>query len=123
MDLTTRYLGFDLRNPLVAGAGPLSGDIDSIMRLEDVGAGAVVLPSIFEEQIESEAQLIDQLSTIGSDSYGEALTYFPAHTAYSMDPQRYLNLIHSAVNAVDIPIVASLNGRLRPWLDRLCTAD
>lgn len=110
MDLTTRYLGLQLRNPLVAGAGPLNGNLDNIRRLEDLGAGAVVLPSIFEEQIEYEQQIIEQLITAGIDSYAEALTYFPAQAAYSMDAERYVELVHRSVKAVDIPIVASLNG-------------
>src|SRR5271169_4435413 len=118
MDLTTRYLGLSLKNPLVASASPLTGDVDNIRRLEDLGAGAVVLPSIFEEQIEHEEQLIERLTTVGIDSYGEALTYFPAHTAYAIHPERYLDLIRRAVEAVDIPIVASLNGITdRGWVD------
>ncbi|HXQ40006.1 MAG TPA: dihydroorotate dehydrogenase-like protein [Candidatus Udaeobacter sp.] len=118
MDLTTRYLGLSLKNPLVASASPLTGDVGNIRRLEDLGAGAVVLPSIFEEQIEHEEQLIERLTTVGIDSYGEALTYFPAHTAYAIHPERYLDLIRRAVEAVDIPIVASLNGITdRGWVD------
>jgi dihydroorotate dehydrogenase (fumarate) len=110
MDLTTRYLGLELKNPLVAGAGPLNSELDNIRRLEDLGAAAVVLPSIFEEQLELEQRLMDRLTTVGIDSYGEALTYFPAQATYAVDPERYLNLVHRAVEAVDIPIVASLNG-------------
>jgi dihydroorotate dehydrogenase (fumarate) len=110
MDLTTRYLGLDLKNPLVAGAGPLNGELDNIRRLEDLGAGAVVLPSIFEEQIEHEQQVIDNLISTGIDSYGEALTYFPTQAAYAINPERYVDLVDRAVEAVDIPIVASLNG-------------
>ena len=110
MNLATRYLGLDLRNPLVAGAGPQNGDLDNIRRLEDLGAGAIVLPSIFEEQIEGEQRLIDQQTTTGIDSYGEALTYFPPQIAYALDPERYLGLLRRAVAAVDIPIIASLNG-------------
>jgi dihydroorotate dehydrogenase (fumarate) len=110
MNLTTRYLGLELRNPLVAGAGPLNEELDNIRRLEDCGAGAIVLPSIFEEQIEYEQQMLEKLTSTGIDSYSEALTYFPAHTAYAVDPERHLGLIHRAVAAVDIPIIASLNG-------------
>jgi dihydroorotate dehydrogenase (fumarate) len=69
-----------------------------------------VLPSIFEEQIEQERDLIDEVTTAGVDSFAEALTYFPAHAAYAMDPQRYVDLVHRAVEAVDIPVIASLNG-------------
>jgi dihydroorotate dehydrogenase (fumarate) len=110
MDLTTRYLGLSLSSPLVAGASPLSGKVDNIRRLEDLGAGAVVLPSIFEEQIEHEEQLMERLITTGIDSCPEALTYFPAPTSYQIGPGRYLELIHDAAKAVDIPVIASLNG-------------
>ncbi len=110
MDLTTRYLGLSLKSPLVAGAGPLTAEIDNIRRLEDLGAGAVVLPSIFEEQIEQEEQLIERLATAGTDSYPEALTYFPTSASYRIGPERYLKVLHDAANAVDIPVVASLNG-------------
>jgi dihydroorotate dehydrogenase (fumarate) len=110
MDLTTRYLGLSLANPLIAGAGPLNGELDNIRRLEDLGAGAVVLPSIFEEQIEYEERVIEELITAGTDSYSEALSYFPAQAAYAMDPERYLDFIRRATNSVDIPVIASLNG-------------
>ena len=88
MNLTTSYLGLELKNPLVAGASPLNGELDNIRRLEDFGAGAIVLPSIFEEQIAHEEQLIDQLTMTGIDCYGEALTYFPSRTSYAADPER-----------------------------------
>ena len=118
MDLTTRYLGLELRNPIVAGAGPLSADLDNIRRLADHGAGAVVLPSIFEEQIEHEQQLIEDLTSLGTDSFPEALTYFPAQTAYAVDPGRYLDLVHRAAETVDIPVIASLNGITdHGWVD------
>jgi len=110
MELTTRYLGLELRNPLVAGAGPFNAELDNIRRLEDLGAGAVVLPSIFEEQIEREQQLMQDLITVGTDSYAEALTYFPSQAGYAVDPVRYLDLIRRATAAVDIPVIASLNG-------------
>ncbi len=117
MDLTTRYLGLDLKSPLIAGASPLTGEVDNIRRLEDLGAGAVVLPSIFEEQIEHEEELIERLAAIGADSYPEALTYFPAPESYRVDPRRYLKVLHHAATAVDIPIVASLNGTTaRGWV-------
>src|SRR5579863_8296349 len=104
IDLTTRYLGLTLRNPIVAGAGPLTGTVDNIRRLEDFGAGAVVLPSIFEEQIEQEQELIDRLATTGAESYAESLTYFPAPSSYGMGPARYLETLHQASQAVDIPV-------------------
>jgi dihydroorotate dehydrogenase (fumarate) len=110
MDLTTRYLGLTLKSPIVAGAGPLTGKVANIRQLEDLGAGAVVLPSLFEEQIQQEQQLVERLATTGADSYGEALTYFPAAESYGIGSAVYLETIHQASQAVDIPVVASLNG-------------
>ncbi len=117
MDLTTRYLGLSLKSPLVAGASPLTGEVDNIRRLEDLGAGAVVLPSIFEEQIEQEEQLIESLATTGRDSYPEALSYFPAAASYRIGPERYLKVLRQAAEAVDIPVIGSLNGITgRGWI-------
>jgi dihydroorotate dehydrogenase (fumarate) len=110
MDLSTRYLGLALKNPLVASAGPLNGSLDNIRRLEDYGAAAVVLPSIFEEQVDYEEQLIEQLIATGSDSYAEALSYFPAQATYAIGPDRYLDLVRRARQAVGIPVIGSLNG-------------
>jgi dihydroorotate dehydrogenase (fumarate) len=110
MDLTTSYLGLTLKNPLVAGASPLNADLDTIRRLEELGASAVVLPSIFEEQVEHEDWLIEELIAVGTDTYAEALSYFPAQAAYALGPDRYLELVRHAADAVDIPVIASLNG-------------
>jgi dihydroorotate dehydrogenase (fumarate) len=110
IDLTTRYLGLTLKSPIIAGAGPITSKLDNIRKLEDLGAGAVVLPSLFEEQIEQEQQLIDRLATTGADSFAEALTYFPAPESYEVGPAAYLETIHRASQAVNIPVVASLNG-------------
>src|ERR1035441_6803769 len=110
MNLTTSYLGLTLKSPLVAGAGPITGKLDNIRKLEDLGAGAVVLPSLFEEQIQQEQQLIDRLATTGADSYAEALTYFPAPESYDIGRGAYLETIYRASHAVNIPVVASLNG-------------
>lgn len=110
MDLSTRYLGMTLRNPLVASASPLNNRLDNLRHLEDLGAGAVVLPSIFEEQIEREQELVDALTEVGADTYGEALTYFPSLAAYSVSTDHYLALISSAREALGIPVIASLNG-------------
>ena len=118
MNLATRYLGLELKNPLVAGAGPLNGELDNIRRLEDLGAAAVVLPSIFEEQIQQEQETIERLIATGIDTYGEALTYFPAQAAYAVAPGRYVELLERAAKAVDIPVIASLNGVTdQGWLD------
>jgi len=118
MDMTTRYLGMALRNPLVASASPLNARLDNIRRLEDFGAGAVVLPSIFEEQVAREQELFDALMTTGIDTYGEALTYFPAQPAYALDTGRYIEVVEAASAAVDIPVIASLNGITdHGWID------
>ena len=124
MDLTTRYLGLTLKSPIVAGAGPVTGKLDNIRQLEDMGAGAVVLPSLFEEQIQQEQQLIDRLATIGAESNAEALTYFPAPESYGIGPAAYLETIHRASQAVDIPVVASLNGITgEAWVQYACQME
>jgi dihydroorotate dehydrogenase (fumarate) len=118
MDMTTNYLGLSLRNPLVASASPLNGKLDNIRRLEDAGAAAVVLPSIFEEQIAREEELFDALLTTGIDTYGEALTYFPAQATNALNTDRYLEVIEAARSATDIPVIASLNGTTdHGWID------
>ena len=108
-DLYTTYLGLKLRTPLVASASPLSHEISGIRRLEDVGASAVVLFSVFEEQIrEDEARLNDHLSA-GTESFAESLSYFPKGSEFHLGPAGYLNHIRRAKEAVSIPIIASLN--------------
>ena len=110
MDLTTRYMGLQLKNPLVASASPLNADLSNIRRLEDAGAAAVVLPSLFEEQIEAEGRRYDRLTSSSAESFPEALTYFPQTSDYRVGPQQYLDLVKRASEAVDIPVIASLNG-------------
>ena len=110
MDLSTRYLGLALRNPLIASPSPLNFDLGNIRRLEDAGAAAVVLPSMFEEQIESEMHEVERLTSSGADSFAEALSYFPAAAKYHGGSEQYLDLIRRAREAVGIPIIASLNG-------------
>lgn len=115
MDLTTRYLGLTLKNPLVASACPLGLDVGNIRKLEDFGAGAIVLPSIFQEDIENEIEEIEHLATL-ADS--EALSYFPSHLTENAGPKNYLELIRKARAAVDMPVIASLNGTSRAgWID------
>ncbi|OOK72147.1 putative dihydroorotate oxidase-1 [Mycobacterium kansasii] len=108
MDLSTRYLGLNLRNPLVASASPLSRTADGVRRLADAGVGAVVLYSLFEEQLRREAEHDDRIATQGSESYAESLSYFPAHLDNG-GGHRYLRLVERAAAAVDIPVIASLN--------------
>jgi dihydroorotate dehydrogenase (fumarate) len=110
MDLTTRYMGLQLKNPLVASASPLTGEPDNIRRLEDAGAAAVVLPSLFQEDIEAEAARHDLLTSAGEDSWPEARTNFPPGADYGLGPKEYLDLVRKASAAVEIPVIASLNG-------------
>ncbi|MCG6856899.1 MAG: dihydroorotate dehydrogenase-like protein [Salaquimonas sp.] len=118
MDLTTSYLGLELKSPVVASASPLNRHLDNLKRLADCGAGAVVLPSVFEEQIEREQEILDALIDHGAESFGEALSYFPPQTAYAFDTSHHLSLIEQAAQALDIPVIASLNGVSDSgWLD------
>jgi dihydroorotate dehydrogenase (fumarate) len=110
MDLTTQYLGLELRNPLVASASPLSNTVDGVRRLADAGVSAVVLFSLFEEQLRREAALNEALAEAGTESFAESLSYFPAEAEADPGPRRYLSLLQRAVAAVDIPVIASLNG-------------
>ncbi|MCB9435626.1 MAG: dihydroorotate dehydrogenase-like protein [Anaerolineales bacterium] len=109
-DLQTSYLGMTLRNPLVPSASPLAEHIDTIKQMEDAGAGAVVLHSLFEEQLTLEALELDHHMTFGTDSFAEALSYFPEPDTFRLGPDAYLDHIRKAKEAVDIPIIASLNG-------------
>ena len=118
MNLTTNYLGLNLKNPIVASSSPLSHNIDSIRRLEDAGASAVVMYSLFEEQIGFDSYYIDYHLTQGTDSYAESLSYFPDMHSYNVGPDEYLELIRQAKQAVDIPIIGSLNGAsVGGWTD------
>jgi dihydroorotate dehydrogenase (fumarate) len=118
MNLTTNYLGLSLKNPIVASSSPLSHNVESIRRLEDAGAAAVVMYSLFEEQIGFDSYYIDYHLTQGVDSYAESISYFPDMQSYNIGPNEYLNLIHRAKDAVDIPIIGSLNGTsLGGWTD------
>jgi dihydroorotate dehydrogenase (fumarate) len=110
IDLSTRYLGLRLASPLVASASPLSESVDAIRAMEDAGAAAVVLSSLFEEQIVSESDALDRYLSSGADSHAEAAGYFPDIHDYRLGPDAYLEHIRRAKAAVDIPIVASLNG-------------
>lgn len=110
MSLVTNYLGLILKNPIVASSSPLSHSIDSVRRLEDAGAAAVVMYSLFEEQITFDSFYIDYYLTTGTNSYAESLNYFPEMQGYNVWPDEYMNLIRRAKEAVDIPIIGSLNG-------------
>ncbi len=118
MDLRTTYMGLELKNPVVASASPLSEKLDNFMRMEDAGAAAVVMFSLFEEQIKHENAAIEHLITSGSESYAESLSYFPEFEDYETGPDEYLNLLRRATEAVNIPVIASLNGITNEgWVD------
>jgi dihydroorotate dehydrogenase (fumarate) len=110
VNLKTAYMGLELRNPLVASASPLSQTVDGIRRLEEGGVGAVVLYSLFEEELRREAELFSVLGTAGTESFAEALTYMPEPSDGVDSARRYLSLIERAREAVDIPLIGSLNG-------------
>jgi dihydroorotate dehydrogenase (fumarate) len=118
MDLSTQYLGLKLRSPLVISASPLSEDVDNIKRMEDAGASAVVLYSLFEEQLRQDRLELHQNLLQGTESFAEALTYFPDPTEYHLGPEEYLKHIAAAKKAAHIPIIASLNGSsVGGWTD------
>ena len=108
MDLSTKYLGLTLKNPLVVSASPLSEDLAKIKQMEEVGAAAVVMHSLFEEQIETDSEQLDR--GLSADTSSEAQSYFPDMGRYRIGPETYLENISKAKAAVAIPIIASLNG-------------
>jgi dihydroorotate dehydrogenase (fumarate) len=110
VDLKTTYLGLDLKNPLVASPSPLCEEISNIRQMEDAGVAAVVLHSLFEEQIALESSQLDNSLEAGAESFAESLSYFPDMTSYNLGPEGYLEHVRKAKAAVDIPIIASLNG-------------
>ena len=110
IDLTTTYLGLSLRNPLVVSASPLCEDLDNLVAMEEAGASAVVLHSLFEEQLSLESQDLTRNFLRGTESFPEALSYFPDMADYNLGPEGYLEHIRQAKAAVQIPVIASLNG-------------
>jgi len=110
IDLKTTYLGLSLKNPLVASASPLSKNVDSVRQLEDAGAAAVVLYSLFEEQIRQESLALNEVLNRGTESFAEALSYFPEVDDYNIGAEKYLKHLQKIKATVDIPIIASLNG-------------
>ncbi len=118
LDLTTTYLGLHLKNPLVASASPLSRKIDSARRLEDAGAAAIVMYSLFEEQITHDSHELNHYLERGTHAFAESLSYFPDLEHYNLGPEPYLEHLHSLKQAVDIPVIGSLNGiSSGGWLD------
>ncbi|MDD5363338.1 MAG: dihydroorotate dehydrogenase-like protein [Ignavibacteria bacterium] len=110
MDLSTTYMGLKLKNPIVPSASPLSRTVDMVKRLEDAGSAAVVVYSLFEEQLTHDANEMDHYLTNGTESFAEALTYFPAASEFHMGPEEYLRHISNLKSAVSIPVIGSLNG-------------
>lgn len=110
IDLTTKYMGLELKNPLVVAACPLSGDADTLKALEDSGAAAAVLPSLFEEQIVHDEQEVNKLYEYHSESFAESLSYFPEMSSYNTGTKEYLGLVESARSQVSMPLIGSLNG-------------
>jgi dihydroorotate dehydrogenase (fumarate) len=110
IDLSTTYLGLTLKNPLVASASPLTEDLGNVRRMEDAGAAAIVMHSLFEEQINLESQELDRYLSHGTESFAESLTYFPDLTDYNLGPDKYLEHLRRVKAAVGIPVIGSLNG-------------
>lgn len=118
MKLNTKYMGLALKNPIVASASPLSRNLDNIKSLEDAGAAAVVLFSLFEEQLIHENAAMEHLLNSGTESFPESLSYFPNAEDCHVGPENYLNLIRQAREVTDIPVIASLNGASnKGWID------
>ncbi|PIE83393.1 MAG: dihydroorotate dehydrogenase [Candidatus Contendobacter odensis] len=110
MDLRTTYMGMELAHPIIASSSPLSGTEADIKRLEDAGASAVVMFSLFEEQLQHDSAALEHLMTAGTESFAESLNYFPDMDDYTVGPDHYLDLLRRASESVDIPIIGSLNG-------------
>jgi dihydroorotate dehydrogenase (fumarate) len=110
VDLTTTYLGLKLKNPLVVSACPLTGELDGLRRVEAAGAAAVVMPSLFEEQIEHDSEELAKVHEFHTDSFAESLTYFPEPEDYRSEPDEYLETLAGAKRSLTIPVIASLNG-------------
>jgi dihydroorotate dehydrogenase (fumarate) len=118
MDLNTRYLGLNLRTPLVPSASPLSDEVDNIKQMEDAGAAAIVLHSLFEEQVTREQEAVQYHLMYGTDSFPESLTFFPTPGEFIAGPEEYLDKIRKAKESVRIPIIASLNCTgMGSWVD------
>ncbi len=111
MDLKTKYMGMTLKSPLVVSASPLSRTLDGIKKIEDVGASAFVMYSLFEEQIELEEKELFSTTTMGTEAFAESLSFFPDVAEYNLGPHEYLEHIRKAKEAVNIPVIASLNGK------------
>lgn len=110
MDLTTTYMGLELKNPVVASASPLSENVDNAKKLEEAGVSAIVAHSLFEEQITHESGELNHYLNYGTDSFAESTSYFPEQEEYKLGPVEYLDHIADLKKAVDVPVIGSLNG-------------
>ena len=118
MDISTNYLGLKLKSPIVPSAGPLSSEISNLKQMEDAGAGAVVIYSLFEEQIEHEELELNYHTSVPAESYAEATSYLPDAFEFRRGPEEYLEHIRKAKDAINIPVIASLNGKsIGGWVD------
>jgi dihydroorotate dehydrogenase (fumarate) len=118
VDLATTYMGLELAHPIVASASPLSQSLDGVRRLEDGGAAAIVMFSLFEEQIRQENAAFDYLVSVGTESFAESLSYFPEVEDYQVGPESYLELVRRAAEACQVPVIGSLNGvTSEGWID------
>jgi len=118
MDLSTTYMGLTLPHPLMPGASPLAYDLDSVKRLEDAGAAAIVMPSLFEEQILREQLAAHESLVTHTEAFAEALDYLPSHEDYKLGPHEYLEKVQAIKKLTDLPVIASLNGiHGGRWLD------
>ncbi len=109
-NLNTNYLGLSLKNPIVASAGPLTGDVDALCQLEQAGVAAAVLPSLFEEQISRDEQRLHLLYEHQAQSFAESLSYFPRLNDYNVGPRDYLKMLEKAKTSISVPVIGSLNG-------------
>lgn len=117
MKLATKYLGLDLAHPLMPGASPLADDLDSVRRLEDAGAAAIVMRSLFEEQVALESLGAYQHMDTHGDMFAEAQSYFPSTDVFALRADAYLDLLHRIRSSVGVPVIASLNGTTKGgWL-------
>src|SRR5262245_27279355 len=118
MNLSTTYLGFKLPHPLMPGSSPLVDNLDMVKRLEDAGAATIVMHSLFEEQIQGEQLASIYHMEMYADAYQEAMSYFPRSSEFKLGPEQYLEQIRRIKRAVDVPVIASLNGTTRTgWLE------
>jgi dihydroorotate dehydrogenase (fumarate) len=118
MDMTADYMGLNLKHPIIASSSPLSNSLEGVKLLEDCGASAIVMFSLFEEQIRRENEAFDYFLESGTDCFAESLSYFPQSNTGHKGPDEYLNLIRKAAEATDIPIIGSLNGITNEgWID------